>query len=152
MPPEVVTFVVRTLVGDLRDDAVLAPEARFQHLDLRFQLLLLAVLPSRRLQLQHLSSLIEELPLPLLEDAGLELVLLAQIRHGDLVGQMAAKDRGLILGGELAALTSTHEDSFQLRSVEQTGVAFQLEQYKPKQRRLSCKPLLINDLHSNSRI
>ncbi len=58
----------------------------------------------------------------------MQLVLLAEIGDRDLIGQMAAQDRGLLVGTEMAALTSAHGDSSQLRSVEQVGVAFQLKQ------------------------
>ena len=67
--------------------------------------------------------------LPLVEEAGLDLVLLAQIGDGDLVRQVAAQDGGLLVGAEMAACSSAHGDSFRLRSVEQVEVLFQLKQY-----------------------
>ena len=58
--------------------------------------------PSASLRLQSLGGDVEQLALPLVEDAGLELVLLAQIGDGDFVGQMAAQDGGLVVGAEAA--------------------------------------------------
>ena len=47
--------------------------------------------------------MLERLPLPEIEEAGLDVVLVAQVRDGDLVGQVAAQQRGLVFGAKLAA-------------------------------------------------
>ena len=92
------------LLGDLGDDAVFAPQSSFERLDLTLELLLAT--GGGSLGRQGLGGVVEELALPLVEDAGLELVLVTEVGDRDLVGEVPTQDGGLVLGGEAAAFLS----------------------------------------------
>jgi len=49
--------------------------------------------------LEHTSEVVGDLSMPAVENAGLEVVLVAKIRDGNLVGHVTADDGGLFLGG-----------------------------------------------------
>jgi len=53
-------------------------------------------------------GVLEELLLPVVEQAGLKVVLFAELRDGDLVDVVAAKKSGLLLGGERSAGLTGH--------------------------------------------
>jgi len=79
---------------------VLLRERRLQGLVFALQVLL----PRTRGRggLKGASEVLESLLLPVVEDAGLQLVLLAELRNGDRVHEMPPEDGDLLLGGELA--------------------------------------------------
>ena len=80
--------------------------------------------------LDGLGGMIEELPLPLVENTGLELVLVTEVADGDLVDEMSPQDGGLLVRGEVSTLTLGHRDSSRIRIMDQVGVAFQQKQYR----------------------
>jgi hypothetical protein len=51
--------------------------------------------------LKGATDALEGLPLPVVEDAWLQLVLLEELRHGDLVHEVPSEDGNLLVGGEL---------------------------------------------------
>ena len=92
-------FCADKLLSDDGNDVVLLDELVLEFGDLVAELLLFAV----GLGSERSGAVLEELSLPVIEDAGLEVVGLADGGNGLLLKQMLAKDSDL-LGGELAAL------------------------------------------------
>ncbi len=79
-------FYLDELLGYLGDDTVLTAQPLLKGLNLVFEPSLAT--GNSALWLQGLGGMIEQLSLPLVEDAGLELVLVAQVGDRDLVGQV----------------------------------------------------------------
>ena len=71
--------------------------------------------PTRPSILEHGAQLLKRLALPEVEERGLDVVLVAEIRHGHLVGKVPPQDRGLLFSRELSTLLAvasvrlTHE-------------------------------------------
>ena len=60
--------------------------------------------PARPPVLERGAQLLEGLALPEVEERGLDVVLVAEFGHRDLVSEVPPQDRGLLLSGELTAL------------------------------------------------
>ena len=87
------------LFGDLGDHRVLAGELAFQRLDLAFELALPfapAVLPR-----EGGLTVLEELLLPVVEQARRDLVLLADLGNRNLLQQVQPEDFDFIFGAEM---------------------------------------------------
>jgi hypothetical protein len=78
-------------------------ELGFQVIDFLSELLLSLGWPGAGRRLEDTGQVLKHLPLPLVEQAGLELMLVAQVRDGHLVDQMPLQDGGLLLRSELTA-------------------------------------------------
>ena len=93
------------LLGDPGDDRVLLGDLLLKGLDLGLEG------PRRRGGLwraQRARSVLEELALPVVEEARLQVVLLAELRDGDLVDVVATEDGGLLVGRERSAGFAGH--------------------------------------------
>lgn len=75
---------------------VLLRQLRLEPLDLPLELLR----PLRVGRLQRAVDVLEELLLPVVEEARLDALLLAHLRDGDLVDEVTTQDRGLLGGRE----------------------------------------------------
>src|ERR1700712_2562977 len=87
------------LLHQLGDDLVLASELVAQGLDGP----LLLAHGGVALALEGGGAVLEEGPLPGVEDGGLELVLVAEVGDGDLVDEVTAEDGDLLGGGVVLA-------------------------------------------------
>jgi transposase-like protein len=109
--PPILFFQADVLLGQLGDDAILVGQAGFELGDLAalgFEGLLLRVMPGGTAVLQGAGGVLEELVAPQVEQAGLDVVLLAQGRNLDLFDEVLANDGGLLIGGKLASLGRAH--------------------------------------------
>lgn len=123
------------LLHQLPEDLVLALELRLEDQDLLLEAGLGGALSSPR-ALERSVALLEELLLPAVEGAGLELVLVAELRDGNLVDEVAAKDHDLLLGGAVVAFLS-HEV---LHSPQFTGTERLLLFQRVQDRTSRCRP------------
>jgi hypothetical protein len=86
-----VFFLLDVLLGDPGDDGVLLCDLLLQGLHLRLKGLGRG---DGRLRLQGGGGVLEQLLLPVVEEAGLKVVLLAELGDGDLVDVVAAEKGG----------------------------------------------------------
>jgi hypothetical protein len=84
---------------------VLTLQPRLQGLNLFLQFALAA---RRTRPLEGSRPILEEAPLPLVEQAGIDLKLLAQIRHRFAFQQMQPENLHLLFATEMAPFTLTH--------------------------------------------
>ena len=113
-------FCVDKLLGQLDDDVLLFGQLCTQQSDFGLRLLLargrLSVGKNER-------GMVKQVTLPVIKDAGLELVFVAQVADGNFVQMMLAQKfgfvgRGTILSGTLALIFARRE----LRTVSLTRV------------------------------
>src|SRR5690606_5105934 len=83
-------------------------QLRLELLDLAAELALDRLRRRRARFDEHLRRALKQRPLPAVEHARLQLVLLAQVGHGHLVEVVLAEDLGLLLGGEVSAFLLLH--------------------------------------------
>src|SRR5713101_1694291 len=89
---------------EFREDLVLALELLFQEGDPP----ILGIADASGAWFEGSRSVLEELLLPAVEHRGVDAVLVAQIRDGDVLQEMKPKDGDLLLGGESLASLLGH--------------------------------------------